>query len=619
MKKILSCGIVVLGIVAGCNPETKEKEVSAQQEQKIVIYQVFTRLFGNTNMTNKQWGTLEENGVGKFNDFTDEALAAIRELGVTHIWYTGILHHMMITDYSEYGITPDDPDVVQGRAGSPYAIKDYYNVDPDMAEDPARRMEEFEALVERTHGQEMKVIIDIVPNHVGRAYHSISNPEGVESFGASDDKSVEYRRDNNFYYIPGAPFTVPEMVERPLPLGGEDHPLSDGFFDENPAKWTGNGARSPQPSEFDWYETAKINFGVRPDGTNDFDALPAGYENEPVETHFTFWKDRDVPDSWKKFRDIVMFWLDKGVDGFRYDMAQMVPVEFWSYLNSAIKVKKPDAILVSEIYIPEMYRDYIRLGKMDYLYDKVQLYDTLKSIIQGYSSTDAIVQIQNDLADIEHHMLHFLENHDEQRIASAGFAGDASKGKPAMVVSATIGTSPTMVYFAQEVGEPGDGNAGFGTETRTTIYDYWGVPNHVKWINGGTFDVGGLSPKEKELREFYIRLLNFTLKSHALTGQYREIHSHNRSHTEWYNDRVFSYVRWKGEDRLVIVTNFDANESFGFELQMPRDLVQTWNLQDGNCPLQDQLGDRTLNLWVSGGEAKVRVDIEPLESLILKL
>ena len=619
MKKILSCGIVVLGIVAGCNSESKEKEVSAQQEHKIVIYQVFTRLFGNTNVNNKNWGTIEENGVGKFNDFTDEALEEIRQLGVTHIWYTGILHHMMITDYSDYGITPDDPDVVQGRAGSPYAIKDYYNVDPDMAVDPARRMEEFEALVERTHRQGMKVIIDIVPNHVGRAYHSISNPEGVESFGAFDDKSVEYRRDNNFYYIPGEPFRVPEWVNRPLPLGGEDHPLSDGFFDENPAKWTGNGARNPQPSEFDWYETAKINFGVRPDGTNDFETLPAGYENEPVENHFTFWKDKDVPDTWRKFRDIVMFWLDKGVDGFRYDMAQMVPVEFWSYLNSAIKVNRPDAILVSEIYTPEMYRDYIYRGKMDFLYDKVQLYDSLKAVMQGHGSTDAIAEIQNDLADIEHHMLHFMENHDEQRIASAGFAGDATKGKPAMVVSATIGTSPTMVYFAQEVGEPGDGNAGFGSETRTTIYDYWGVPNHVKWMNGGAFDGGGLSQEEKELREFYVRLLNFTLRSHALTGEYREIHSHNRTHTEWYSDRVFSYVRWKEGERLIIVTNFDANDNFGFDLQLPEELVRTWNLEDGTYTLDDQLGDRTLELLVASGEARMRVDIAPLESLILKL
>jgi glycosidase len=608
-----------LTLMSGCNPRKNEKELDAPEQQKIVIYQVFTRLFGNTNTTNREWGTLEENGVGKFNDFTDRALEEIKDLGVTHVWYTGILHHMMITDYSAYGITPDDPDVVQGRAGSPYAIKDYYNVDPDLAVDPAKRMEEFGELVQRTHRHGMKVLIDIVPNHVGRAYHSISNPPGVESFGDSDDTSVEYRRDNNFYYIPGVPFKVPEWTQRPRPLGGEPHPLSDGFFDENPAKWTGNGARSPQPSEFDWYETAKLNFGVRPDGTKDFPGLPAGFGDEPVEVHFEFWKDKDVPDTWKKFHDIALFWLEKGVDGFRYDMAQMVPVEFWSYLNSAIKMKFPEAILVSEIYVPEVYRDYIRLGKMDYLYDKVQLYDSLKAIVQGRGSTDAIADIQDGLADIAYHMLHFLENHDEQRIASTAFAGDAAKAKPAMVVSATISTSPTMVYFAQEVGEPGDGNAGFGSETRTTIYDYWGVPNQVRWINNGPFDGGLLDPAEMELREFYRGLLNFTLKSRALTGEYREIHRFNREHTEWYNDRVFSYARWKGEEKLLIVTNFDANDAFGFDLQIPESLVQEWKLEDGLYSLEDQLGSHDLKLEVGEGHARTRVDIAPLESLILKI
>ena len=611
MKRPGLIGIAVLVLLTACNNKSKVKEVKQETEQKIVMYQVFTRLFGNTNTTNKPWGTIEENGVGKFNDFTDEALESIRELGISHIWYTGILHHMMITDYSDHGITPDDPDVVQGRAGSPYAVKDYYNVDPDLAEDPDRRMEEFEALIERTHKNGMKVIIDIVPNHVGRAYHSISNPDGEESFGASDDKSVVYRRDNNFYYIPGQAFRVPEWVNRPLPLGGEDHPLSDGYFDENPAKWTGNGARSPQPSEFDWYETAKLNFGIRPDGSKDFDELPAAYANEAAESHYAFWEDKDVPDTWKKFRKIAMYWMDKGVDGFRYDMAQMVPVEFWSYLNSAIKVKNPNAVLVSEIYTPGMYRDYIKLGKMDYLYDKVQLYDSLKAVMQGHGSTDAIAHIQNELADIESHMLHFLENHDEQRIASAGFAGDAAKGKPAMVVSATIGTSPVMVYFGQELGEPGDGNAGFGSESRTTIFDYWGVPKQVKWLNGGAFDGG--------LREYYSKLLNFTLKSRALMGEYREIHSFNRENTEWYNDRVFSFVRWKDDEHLIIVSNFDANDTFGFELQLPADLFRAWNLSDGNYKLTDHFSGRNMELSVSGNMAKTRVDIAPLESYILIL
>lgn len=574
---------------------------------------------------------MEENGVGKFNDVSDQALEAIKALGITHIWYTGVLHHAMVTDYSEYGLPGDDPDVVKGRAGSPYSIKDYYNVNPDLAVDPSRRLEEFEDLIDRTHRHGLKVIIDIVPNHVARVYHSVTHPPGTEDFGASDDVSVEYAKDNNFYYIPGQPFLVPEWKEGYRVLGGEAHPLADGHFEENPAKWTGNGARSPQPGMHDWYEAVKVNFGIRPDGTREFVTLPDGYENEPFQVHHAFWKDKQVPDSWKKFRDIALYWTEKGVDGFRYDMAEMVPVEFWSYLNSAIKMIRPDAFLLAEIYQPRIYRDYIRLGKMDYLYDKVELYDTLKHIMQGKGSTDHIVPILEGLNDIEHHMLHFLENHDEQRIASAGFAGNASSGKPAMVVSATIGTSPTMIYFGQEVGEPGDGNPGHGSETRTTIYDYWGVPNHIRWINDGAFDGGQLSREEKELRNFYKKLLNFTQSSHALMGEYREIHSYNRAHTEWYNDKLFSYVRWsegerifsylrtKQSEKLIIVVNFDPVNSYGFDLQLPREIVVTWNLQDETNALDDVLSERNLELQVNQGNAKVRIDLEPLESLILKV
>jgi hypothetical protein len=296
-----------------------------------------------------------------------------------------------------------------------------------------------------------------------------------------------------------------------------------------------------------------------------------------------------------------------------------VPVEFWSYLNSSIKVEKPDAILVSEIYIPEMYRDYIHLGKMDYLYDKVQLYDTLKNIMQGHGSTDNLVQIQNELSDIEHHMLHFLENHDEQRIASPEFAGDARKGKPAMLVSATIGTSPTMVYFGQHTGEPGAEEPGYGNPSRTSIYDYIGVPHHVRWMNAGKFDGRQLSEDEADLHNFYKILLNFTLQSPALTGNYREIHSYNRAHTEWYNNRVFSYVRWKGEDRLIIVANFDAENGFGFDLRLPPELINEWKLTDGTYSLEDTLSERTFELSISGSKASVRIDLEALESLILKI
>jgi glycosidase len=588
------------------------------QPRKIVIYQVFTRLFGNTNTTNKPWGTIEENGVGKFNDFTDKALEEIKALGTTHVWYTGVPHHAVIRDYSSIGITNDDPDVVKGRAGSPYAVKDYYNVNPDLATDPGRRMDEFKELVKRTHDHGLKVIIDIVPNHVARHYVSKEKPDSVQDFGATDNKSVEYSRDNNFYYIQGEDFKVPIPRNNYTPLGGEPHPLSDGKFDEQPAKWTGNGSKLSQPDFDDWYETVKINYGVRPDGTKDFDILPADYASRPVADHLAFWQSRTVPGSWKKFRDIALFWLNLGVDGFRFDMAEMVPVEFWSYMNSAIKTTNPSAEVVAEVYNPQQYRDYIRLGKMDYLYDKVELYDTIKHIIQGYGSTDSITAIQQRMSDIEHNMLHFLENHDEQRIASNDFAGNAEKAKPAMVVSAMISTSPTLIYFGQEVGEPGAQDGGFGKRTRTSIFDYVGVPHHQRWMNGGKFDGGQLSEAEHSLRDFYKRLLNFTISSSALMGQFMDLQEWNRKHTVGYNDKLYSFARWSDKQKLVVTCNFSSHSSFTGELEIPAEVVKSWNLKDGNYLLQDELyKNKQVNLGVTNGIGKINITINPLESLVL--
>ncbi len=620
LRKPLIFSTLALSLLLVSCSQPKPQAMENQKSEKINVYQVFTRLFGNKNTTNKPWGTIEENGVGKFNDFDDKALSEIKKMGITHLWFTGVPHHDVIRDYTAFGISNDDPDVVKGRAGSPYAVKDYYNVNPDLAVDPAQRLEEFEALIKRTHENDLKVIIDIVPNHVARNYHSLSNPENVESFGANDDTSLEYARDNNFYYIPGQDFQVPDFLNGYLPLGGEEHPMADQKFKESPAKWTGNGSRLAKPGFYDWYETVKINYGVRPDGTKDFDILPAEFAGKSYQDHAAFWADREVPDSWVKFRDIALYWSEKGVDGFRYDMAEMVPVEFWSYMNSAIKMKNPDAFLLAEVYNPAMYRDYLFLGKMDYLYDKVALYDTLKRIMQGHGSTDSLVPIQEEMADIEHHMLHFLENHDEQRIASQGFAGSAEKGKPAMVVSACISTSPTMVYFGQEVGEPGDGNPGFGSETRTTIFDYWGVPNHQRWMNNGAFDGGQLSDEEKELRHFYVKLLNTVRNHSAFSGNYKEIHNHNRAHTPYYNDRVFSFVRWDGNEKLIVVTNFDPENTYGFSVSLDWDLINTWQLQPGTYPLVDILTDQAYNpLIVNEDGASVRVDLKPLESVILRL
>ena len=575
--------------------------MEVMNDNKIVVYQVLTRLFGNTNTTNKPWGTIEENGVGKFSDFTTKALEELKALGVTHIWFTGVLHHALTTDYTAYGISNDFPAVVKGRAGSPYAIKDYYTVNPDLADDPTQRLEEWEALIARTHQCGLKVIMDIVPNHVARRYESIAKPEGTRGFGEDDDTTVQYAVNNNFYYNPNEAFQLPEGIY--------------GEYHEFPAKWTGNGARASKPDRNDWYETVKLNYGVRPDGTKDFIELPASFENEDTEAHYYFWADKTVPDTWRKFKDIALYWLGKGVDGFRYDMAEMVPVEFWSYLNSAIKHQNPKAFLLAEVYNPNEYRPYLHLGKMDYLYDKVQLYDTLRNIVTHGHSTDAIAPIQHNLADIAHRMLHFLENHDEQRIASPEFAGYAEKAKPAMTVSTFISESPVMLYFGQEVGEKAAEVAGFGSPSRTSIFDYIGVPAHQRWVNNKCFDGGQLSEAERSLRNFYQRLLNL-----KVNGAYIDLHQYNRQHTEYYNDRVYSFARGNEDEQWVIVSNFSEHDYFGFDLQLPAYLLGSWFLNDGTYTLTDALyNEKHTTLQIANGKGRLRVDIAPLESLIFKI
>ena len=619
-SKFIVVGMAAAMLFSGC--KTKDLKMSeAKQENskdhKIVVYQVFTRLFGNKNKTNKPWGTIEENGVGKFNDFTDKALHEIKDLGVTYIWYTGVPHHALVNDYTAYGISNDDPEVVKGRAGSPYAVKDYYNVNPDLAVNPANRLQEFEDLIARTHKAGLKLIIDIVPNHIARKYEGKNNPEGVRDFGADDDVTAEYKRNNNFYYIPNIHFEIPDGD---IPLNGEKNALVDGVFDENPAKWTGNGSRKVKPDQNDWYETVKVNYGVRPDGSKDFPELPAGFDHKSYPKHFAFWQDKEVPDSWKKFKSIALYWTAKGVDGFRYDMAEMVPYEFWSYMNSAIKMKNPNAFLLAEVYNPNEYRNYIRLGKMDYLYDKVETYDKLKDVIRGKSSPDGLSDIQKGMADIEHHMLHFLDNHDEQRLASPEFAGTPERGKPLMVVSTTLSTSPTMVYFGQEVGEAGNEDAGFGKRSRTSIFDYIGVSNHQKWMNEGKFDGGQLSDSEKQLRDFYKRLLNFSIKSPALMGSFQDIQSVNRQNTSNYDELIYSFVRWSETQKLIILVNFSSEKTSTFNLKIPSDVILKWDLKDGEYVLTDQLYSSNKNiLVVKNGEGTVIVEIAPSESFIYEL
>jgi glycosidase len=505
---------------------------------KISIYQTFPRLFGNKNKNPKIGGSIKENGVGKFNDYTSKALLTIRDLGITHIWYVGIIEHGTTTDYSKYDIAKDHPALVKGKAGSPYAIKDYYDVNPDLAVDVKNRMTEFESLVQRTHEAGLKVIIDIVANHIFRQYHSDVKPEGVEDFGQNDDTTKAFDPQNNFYYLPQTSFELPDGVLSNIAA------IKTAYkpYIEVPARITGNDVFAAKPDIEDWYETAKLNYGVDLQGNGDKCFNP-------------------VPDTWKKMTDIMLFWASKGVDGFRCDMAEMIPVEFWNYAVNIVKKHYPDLIFIGETYNPLEYYNYINFGGFDFLYDKVGLYDTLKNIIIHNASTLSISNCWKVLEGLDARMLRFIENHDEVRLASMAFAGDAKVAIPAMTLVATMNRGPVMIYGGQEVGEPAQGESGFsGDDGRTTIYDYFAMPEHQKWMNNGKFDGGGLSADQTLLRQFYQKILNFSLRYDAIAnGEFYDLMWANPYGSLPQRNKIYIWLRHTSKQKLLFVISFDKS------------------------------------------------------------
>lgn len=500
-----------------------------EQKNKMVIYQVFPRWFGNLRPSPVMNGSLAENGVGKFSAFTPLALSKIKELGVTHVWYTGVIEHATKTDYTMFGIRKDHSAVVKGKAGSPYAIKDYYDIDPDLADNIQNRMSEFEDLVKRTHEAGMKVIIDFVPNHVARQYFSDAREPFVEDLGQTDNVSKAFDVNNNFYYLPGQTLTLRFDPQREEDLA----------YSEFPAKVTGNNHFDAYPSQNDWYETVKLNYGV--------DYMHGGA------CHFN-----TIPNTWEKMLEILLFWADKGVDGFRCDMAEMVPVEFWNWVIPQVK-KVRDVIFIAEVYNPDEYRNYIYTGHFDYLYDKVGLYDTVRAVMCGQAPASNISHCWQSLEGIQKNMLNFLENHDEQRVASDFFAGDARPGIPGMIVSAAMNTNPVMIYSGQELGERGMDAEGFsGRDGRTTIFDYWSVESLRNWNNNGLFDGAKLTPAERSLREMYAKLLNVVRSEPVIVeGAFYDLMYANSGNPYFNPNRQYAFLRkWKNEVLLVVV-NFD--------------------------------------------------------------
>ena len=545
---------------------------------KIILYQIFTRLYGNKNQTCTPNGTIEENGCGKMNDFTPTVLKRISQMGVSHVWYTGVIRHATMTDYSRYGIPRQHPAVVKGRAGSPYAITDYYDIDPDLAVDVDHRMEEFEQLVERTHKAGLKVVIDFVPNHVARQYKSVGKPRGVKDLGQGDNPANGFDPQNNFYYCPGQRFTPYFDLYH-----GETEP-----YVEEPAKATGNDCFHTAPGKNDWYETVKLNYGV------DYYAGRIG--------HFD-----PVPDTWKKMTAILLFWAKKGIDGVRCDMAEMVPAEFWAYATKQVKAQYPELLFIGEVYNPGEYRHYLASG-FDYLYDKVGMYDTMFQIIRGQQSTQAITGAWQQTDDIRDHMLYFLENHDELRIASDFFAADGGRAVPALVVCALLQQNPFMLYAGQEYGERGMDREGFsGHDGRTTIFDYWSVGSLSRAARKK------LTADEQHLFEIYSKVLNIARKEKAVV----EGLSYDLMYVNQQYHRQYMFLRKSKTSQLLVVSNFD-DVPVTVDVRIPAHAFEFLSLREKTYVATDLLGGETTTLELTGNQP-VSVTVPARSALIYKL
>lgn len=557
--------------------------------ERLIIYQMFPRIFSNMVPNPEPWGSMKRNGVGKLNDLTPKGLRAIKELGVNCIWLTGVIEHATKTDFSEFGIMPDNPNVVKGEAGSPYAIKDYYDIAPAIAVDVPNRMAEFEKCVKRIHKEGMKVIIDFVPNHTARVYHSDSAPAGVKDFGDDDDITKFFSPSNNFYYIPYQQFSPHFPLDRE---GNEP-------YIEFPAKATGNDCFTAFCGETDWYETVKLNYG---------------HDYGDWSDHFS-----PIPDTWIKMLAILRFWAAKGIDGFRCDMCFMVPLEFWHWAIPQVKKDYPSISFIGEIYDVGQYRAFLDYGHFDYLYDKVNLYDTLVDIEIHNHSAARLTGAWQTVDGIGDSMLNFLENHDEVRFGSDAYAGNPANVVPSLVVSAMISRGPYMIYYGQELGESARENEGFaGFNNRTTIFDYWSLDTLRRWWNSGKPSSKKLTSQEKWLRGLYAKVLTLCNQESALReGAFFDLMYVNLKHPGFNPHRHFAFLRYSDDSLLLIVANFDSSPA-DIDIVVPRLAFEMASIPEGKRLGVDLLSDRSASLDLQP-DGDVKLHLNPKDAMVLKV
>ena len=509
---------------------------------KPIIYQMLPRLWGNDKARPKKNGTLSDNGTGKISDIDSNTLEYIKWLGCSHIWLTGMIRHS--TQSSEEGCMASHPQFVKGKAGSPYAICDYYDINPYLADNPEDRIDEFKDLIKRVHEAGLKVIIDFVPNHVARDYGKISPAEDHPMLGREDDKSVHWKEENDFIYYPGCELQLPTAC----PKGMKP-------YHEMPAMATGNNCYSAEPGINDWFETVKINYC-----------------------------DFRTP-TWDKMLDIVKYWASMGVDGFRCDMVELVPAEFMKWLIAEVKNEYPSVIFIAEVYKKELYNEYVRNVGFDFLYDKSGLYDTLRTIVEKnaedngmpvelWQSTMGITRSWQFLGDLQPYMLNFLENHDEQRFGSDFFGKDAKNTFAPLYTSLFLNTAPFMIYFGEEVGEKGMDEEGFsGRDGRTTIFDWWSIGSvrrlrkviesgDYKSMDVKTLVKAGMKREEAEVFVKFAEATRLASSDTAVTkGTTYDLCYCNLSSDGFDKNRHFAFLRDYEDHTILFACNFSNREA----------------------------------------------------------
>lgn len=558
--------------------------IKAPKDDRMVIYQMMPRTFGNVTGANVPGGDRDTNGVGKFSHINAAALDAIKAQGYTHVYLTGVLRHATATDYSAIGLPADDPDIVKGRAGSPFAIKDYFDVSPDYANEPTQRMQEFEALLARAKARGLGVMIDLVPNHVARSYASTVRPD--VSFGAGDDPSKRFDPQNNFFYLtdqPGRPLTIQQSA--PLPGSDGRFGPEDGGPGRTP-KATGNRAAYDVDAN-DWYETIKLNYGYDP------------------ETHQKCFNP--IPDTWLKMDEVIHYWQEKGVDGFRVDYAHVVPVEFWHWALERARQRNPKTRFIAEAYeqspdkIPGFRLEHLVEAGFDGVYH-AELFHGLRELVAGPKWANDIDAWLDEHASIQDHLVRYAENHDEPRVAGTlrphdiwnSGLGDAKAGQPLSAVLFLTGSGPNLLYAGQEVGEPGDGKEGFGEDdARTTIFDYWTMPEHARWVGTDhAYREDQLTPSQRELRRFYRQLNHLARQPPFTHGGLFKLQAFNAGRPDYDSgEHVYSFMRYDGEGRrALVVVNFSRDQSQRPTVRLPKEALRAAGLE-GAVQLKARLGN----------------------------